>query len=112
MRYLNSRLNDVRFSQAATIRKSYNDLNVTPTLDLEKNTHRSLHLNEKQIYMFHSVSETAHTKKISLVDFHNAEKRSNETESCKQSLFLFTFSKVNLDIFSSWNEYDPLFTNN
>lgn len=90
--HLNSRLNDVFLSQAATRRKSYNDLNVTPTPDLDKNTHRSLHLNEKQIYMFHSVSETAHTKEIALVDSHNVEKRSNETDSCKQGLFLFTFS--------------------
>lgn len=91
--YLNSSLNDILLSQAATKLKSYNDLNVTPTPDLNgKKTNQSLNLNEKQIFMFHSVSQTAHKKEISLVDTHNVEQRSNESESSKEGLFLIIFS--------------------
>lgn len=92
--HLNSSLNDVLLSQAATRLKSYNDLHVTPTPDLneKKNPNQSLNLNEKQIFMFHSVSQTAHTKDISLVDSHNVEKRSNESQSRKEGLFLIIFS--------------------
>lgn len=80
---MNSSLNNVLLSHAATRRKSYSDLNVRPTPDLDEKTNLSLNLNEKQIYMFHSVSETAHTKEISLIDSHNVEKRSNEADSGK-----------------------------
>lgn len=56
-----------------------------------KKTKQSLNLNEKHILMFHSVSQTAHSKEILLVDSHNVEKILNEFHSSKQGLFLIIF---------------------